>query len=157
MSGVINSPFSKIESNLSLECLASCTTITHVIGSVILGIMAGTLGRKIATLYSLLLTLISWVILGLSDGNYSGRFFKVEWMNDNFNFSTQGYANFLSWLQNIEKMQCYAITKVATLCQVIVKLKNEERIENCYLAASREDSQPWGLNGATKQVGKTGV
>jgi hypothetical protein len=54
-------------------------------------------------------------------------------------------------------MQCYADTKVAMFRQVIVKLKIEVRIENCYLAALREDSQPWGLNGATKQVGKTGI
>jgi hypothetical protein len=27
---------------------------------------------------------------------------QYEWMNDNFYFSTRGYANFLSWLQNIE-------------------------------------------------------
>ena len=45
--------------------------ISQVVGSVLSGYFAGTLGRKKVILASSLFMIIGWAFIGLSDGNFS--------------------------------------------------------------------------------------
>ena len=50
---------------------ASVVNISQVVGSVLSGYFAGTIGRKKVILASSLFMIMGWAFIGLSDGNFS--------------------------------------------------------------------------------------